>query len=49
MDGGRQSLLQPPILHCMYRSPHAAESKTILDSGFHALDSGFQVLTGTGF
>ena len=27
-------------------SPHVRESKTVLDSGFHAMDSGFQ---GTGF
>ena len=25
-------------------SSHARESKTVLDSGFHAVDSGFQVL-----
>ena len=26
------------------RSPHVRESKTVLDSGFHAVNSGFQVL-----
>ena len=25
-------------------SPHVRESKTVLDSGFHAVDSGLQVL-----
>ena len=25
-------------------SPHVSESKTVLDSGFHAVDYGFQVL-----
>ena len=25
-------------------SPHVSESKTVLDSGFHGMDSGFQVL-----
>ena len=25
-------------------SPHVRESKTVLDSGFHAVDSGFQLL-----
>ena len=28
----------------MYLSPHVRESKTVLDSGFHAVDSGFQLL-----
>ena len=28
----------------MKDSPHARESRTVLDSGFHAVDSGFQVL-----
>ena len=28
----------------MSRSPHIRESKTVLDSEFHAVDSGFQVL-----
>lgn len=27
-----------------YKSPHIRESITVLDSGFHAVDSGFQVL-----
>ena len=26
------------------RSPHVTESRTVLDSGFHAVDSGFRVL-----
>ena len=26
------------------RSPHVRESKTVLDSGFHAMDSGFSLL-----
>ena len=31
------------ILHT-YNSPHVKESRTVLDSGFHAVDSGFRVL-----
>ena len=27
---------------CPFVSPRARESKTVLDSGFHAVDSGFQ-------
>ena len=27
-----------------YDSPHVRESKTVLDSGFHAMDSGFSLL-----
>ena len=30
-------------------SPNVKESKTVLDSGFHAVDSGFQVLDCTLF
>ena len=30
--------------HSLRRSPHVRESKTILDSGFHAVDSRFQIL-----
>ena len=33
-----------PKLASRRLSPHIRESKTILDSGFHAVDSGFQVL-----
>ena len=34
-----------PVLWA-HNSPHVRETKTVLDSGFHALDSGFQ---GPGF
>ena len=30
-------------------SPHVRESKTLLDSGFHAVDSGFQLLDSRSF
>ena len=30
-------------------SPHVRETKTILDSGFHAMDSGFQSLDSRSF
>ena len=29
--------------------PHVRESKTVLDSGFHAMDSGFKVLVSRSF
>ena len=32
--------------HSLRRSPHVRESKTILDSGFHAVDSGIPDTTG---
>ena len=32
---------------CTFKSPHVWESKTVLDSGFHFVDSGFQVLYST--
>ena len=32
-----------PVLSKIW-SPHVRESKTVLDSGFHAVDSGFQIL-----
>ena len=31
------------------RSPHVRESKTLLDSGFHAVDSGFHLLDSRSF
>ena len=30
-------------------SPHVRETKTVLDSGFHAVDSGFQSLDSRSF
>ena len=30
-------------------SPHVRESKTVLDSGFHAVDSGFQLLVSRSY
>ena len=30
-------------IFCPFVSPRARESMTVLDSGFHAVDSGFQV------
>ena len=30
-------------------SPHVRESKTVLDSGFHAVDSGFQLLDSRSY
>ena len=35
-----------PVNHC---SPHVRDSKTVSDSGFHAVDSGFQVLHSSLF
>ena len=32
------------LIPCPFVSPRARESKTVLNSGFHAVDSGFQVL-----
>ena len=32
------------LIPCPFVSPRARESKTVLDSGFHAVDCGFQVL-----
>ena len=41
-----------PVLWA-HNSPHVRETKTVLDSGFHALDSGFHALDsgfqGPGF
>ena len=31
----------------LLESPHVKESKTVLDSRFHAMDSGFQVLVSS--
>ena len=32
------------LVSCSFVSPRARESKTVVDSAFHAVDSGFQVL-----
>ena len=37
------------LIPCPFVSPRARESKTVLDSGFHAVDSGFQVLDSSPF
>ena len=37
------------LVSCSFVSPRARESKTVLDSGFHAVDSGFQVLDSSLF
>ena len=37
------------FLYQVYVSPHVRESKTVLDCGFHIVDSGFQVLDSSLF
>ena len=38
------TILKEPREPVAFESPHIRESKTMLDPGFHAVDSGFQVL-----
>ena len=35
------------FISCSFASPRARESMTVLDCGFHAVDSGFQVLNSS--
>ena len=35
------------FISCSFVSPRARESMTVLDCGFHAVDSGFQVLNSS--
>ena len=37
------------LIPCPFVSPRARESKTVLDSAFHAVNSGFQVLDSSLF
>ena len=55
--GGKEHTVFPggyshtlPIRVCAaQRSPHVRESKTVLDSGFHAVDSEFQLLDSRSY